>query len=68
MIIIIYVKALILLLGRYLSQGTTISFHVGLTTIHKIVHETSQALWTTLSPMYLQSPSTEDEWLAIANE
>lgn len=56
---------------RYLSQGTSMqalawTFHVGLTTIHKIIHETCAAIWDTLSPIYLKSPSTEGEWLNIA--
>lgn len=42
------------------------NFHVGLTTVHKIIHETCQAIWNTLSPTYLKSPSTTEEWLTIA--
>ncbi|KAK5648773.1 hypothetical protein RI129_003665 [Pyrocoelia pectoralis] len=43
------------------------TFHVGLTTVHKIVHETCQAIWDTLSSTYLKSPSTKEEWLRVAS-
>lgn len=42
------------------------NFQVGHTTVHKIVHETCQAICELLSPEYLKSPSTKQEWLEIA--
>lgn len=42
------------------------NFQVGHTTVHKIVHETCQAICEILSPEYLRSPSTKEEWLQIA--
>lgn len=42
------------------------TFHVGLTTVHQIIHKTYAAVWKTLSSMYLKSPSAEADWLNIA--
>ncbi|KAK5648160.1 hypothetical protein RI129_003052 [Pyrocoelia pectoralis] len=42
------------------------TFNIGLTTTHKIVHETCQALWDVLSPEYLKSPESEEAWLDIS--
>lgn len=66
-----YNKLLTLFL-RYLSQGTSMqslawTFHIGLTTVHKIIHETCKAIWDSLSETYLKSPCTEEEWFAISN-
>lgn len=56
---------------RYLSLGTNMqilaqNFQVGHTTVHKIVHETCQAICEILSPEYLKNISTKEEWLQIA--
>lgn len=42
-------------------------FNIGLTTVHKIIHETFRAIWDVISPEYLKSPSTEEGWLTIAS-
>ena len=39
---------------------------VGRTTVCNLVKEVCNALWQTLSPTYLKTPETEDEWEAIA--
>lgn len=41
--------------------------YVDYVTVHKIVHETCQALSNMLSPIYLKSPSTEEDWMSIAH-
>ncbi|XP_031358737.1 uncharacterized protein LOC116182701 [Photinus pyralis] len=56
---------------QYLSQGTSMqvlawNFNVGVTTVHKIIHETCVVIWDQLSPIYLKSPSTEKEWQDIS--
>lgn len=40
---------------------------MGLTTVHKIIHETCIAIWCALPPEYLKNPSTEYDWKNIAN-
>ncbi|RVE43807.1 hypothetical protein evm_011544 [Chilo suppressalis] len=55
---------------RYLAAGNTFSdlhysFRMGIKTISCIVQEVFEALWETLSPIYMKLPS-EDEWLTIA--
>lgn len=49
-------------------QALAWSFNVGLTIVHKIVHETCTAIWEILSPTNLKTPSTEEEWLNIEKE
>lgn len=56
---------------QYLSQGTSMqvlawNFQIGLTTVHKIIHETCLVLWDVLQPEYLNAPSSEHKWLEIA--
>ena len=56
---------------RYLSQGTSMqalvwTFNEGHTTVHKIVHTTCKVLWDILSPEYLNTPETEEDWLSIS--
>lgn len=41
-------------------------FHVGHTTVHKIIKETCQTIWTVLSPLYLKTPSSYEEWEKIS--
>lgn len=48
-------------------QALQWTFHVGTITVHLIVHETCKALRKALSPSYLKFPSTEDEWINIAD-
>ncbi|GFR21713.1 DDE Tnp4 domain-containing protein [Trichonephila clavata] len=42
-------------------------YRVGLSTIHEIVKETTQALWNALQPCYMAVPSP-DEWSKIAQD
>lgn len=56
---------------QYLSQGISMqslawNFHVGLSTVHYIIYETCEALWDILSPEYLKTPNTKEDWLAIS--
>ena len=49
-------------------QALAWKFHVGLyrtTIVHKIIHETSKALWDVLKVNYLKTPETEADWLSI---
>lgn len=41
------------------------NFEIGHTTVHKIIHETCEAIWDILNPQYLKSPETEQDWLNI---
>lgn len=47
-------------------QALAWNFHIGLTTVHCIIQETCEVLWNTLSPIYLKSPNTEQEWKDIS--
>ena len=59
---------------RYLVTGdgqSTIaaSYRSSITSVHRIVKETSDAIWDELqSAGYLRAPGTEDEWKSIAFE
>ena len=44
------------------------SFRPGRTTVSKIVRETCEAIWKVLSPIYLRSPSTEQERKQMSND
>jgi len=46
----------------------TIAYHyrIGLSTCHGIIKEVCDALWTTLSPVYLKPPSSEEDFLEVA--
>lgn len=54
-----------------MSQGASMqilawTFHIGHTTVQKIIHETCQCLWDILSPEYLKTPESGEDWLEIA--
>nr|CAI5818727.1 unnamed protein product [Callosobruchus analis] len=54
------------------SQGssmTTIAwkYHMGQSTVSRVVRETTEAIWEVLSPMYLKPPTVQEDWLAIAD-
>ncbi|XP_050505859.1 uncharacterized protein LOC126884104 [Diabrotica virgifera virgifera] len=56
---------------QYLSQGGSMQslawhYQMGLTTVHKIIHETCKAIWEELSPNYLRGPSSQQDWKNIA--
>ena len=58
---------------RYLASGESQqslswSFRLGRTTVSKIVREACEAIWKALSPIYLRSPSMEQEWKQISND
>ena len=58
---------------RYLTsvesqQSLSWSLRLGRTTVSKIVRETCEAIWKVLSPIYLRSPSTEQEWKQISDD
>lgn len=58
---------------RYLATGCSFpslafAFFLGVTTVREIVHSTCQAIAEVLSPVYLRTPSTTDEWRAVAKE
>ncbi|KAG5867231.1 hypothetical protein JTB14_008190 [Gonioctena quinquepunctata] len=57
---------------HYLSQGGTKlnlawAYQMGATTVHKIIHETCIAIRDVLSPICLKTPSSEEDWINIAN-
>lgn len=56
---------------RYFSSGASYRvleelFRIPYSTISVIVKETSEAMWKILQPIYLTAPSTEEEWLEVA--
>ena len=58
---------------RYLATGDSqqsqsFNFRVGRSTASMIIKDTCDAIWTALSPTYLKTPSSEEEWMAIAKE
>ncbi|XP_030764645.1 uncharacterized protein LOC115888902 [Sitophilus oryzae] len=58
---------------HYFSQGTTMQtiawkYHVGHSTVHYIIKETSVAIWEVLSSQYLRPPASQEDWLKIAEE
>ena len=65
-------KVRLLVTLRYLALGdcfVSISqqFRIGLSTAREIVRETCQVIAKTMQPLYLRTPSTEQEWLDIAD-
>ncbi|XP_046845625.1 uncharacterized protein LOC124439443 [Xenia sp. Carnegie-2017] len=58
---------------RYLAtvdshQTISFSYRLGHSTVNKIVPETCLAIWKALSPIYVQCPSTTNEWEDVAKE
>ena len=58
---------------RYLATGDShqtiaFSYRLGHSTVNKIVPETCLAIWSALSPIYVQCPSKEKEWEDVAKE
>lgn len=56
---------------RFLATGDSFrslsyNFFIGESTVGKICHEVCKVLAEVLSPIYLKMPSTQEEWLAIA--
>lgn len=56
---------------RYLATGETFksleySFRISRTCISSIVVETCQAIFDILGPRYLKTPSTQEEWVSVA--
>ncbi|KAH7961710.1 hypothetical protein HPB52_011561 [Rhipicephalus sanguineus] len=56
---------------RFLATGETqrdvaFNFLAGRSTVSSVVAEVTQALWLVLEPLYLQHPSTADEWMKIS--
>ena len=58
---------------RFLATGETqqslsLSYRIGKATVSKVVRETSDAIYEVLSPIYMQPPKTQEDWLAIAKD
>ncbi|KAJ8909355.1 hypothetical protein NQ315_000444 [Exocentrus adspersus] len=56
---------------HYFSQGTSMqsiawTYHLGHTTVHKITKDISVILWDVLSPNYLKTPCSKEEWRDIS--
>lgn len=47
-------------------QALAWNFHVGHATVHLIIKETCQAIWSVLSPLYLNTPEGPQEWEKIS--
>ncbi|CAL1596137.1 unnamed protein product [Knipowitschia caucasica] len=66
-------KERLVLTLRFLATGESFTslnfqFRVGKSTISQIVSETCEALYRVLAKDYLKTPTTEEEWLDIAQE
>ena len=58
---------------RFLATGASqrslsFSFRVGVSTVHKVLLETCQAIWEALADEFLRVPSTKEDWLAISSD
>ena len=59
---------------RYLASGDSlmslsVSYRMGLTSVHRIISETSLHIWQVLfEEGFLRAPKTPSEWVKIANE
>ncbi|KAL3224737.1 hypothetical protein MRX96_049420 [Rhipicephalus microplus] len=49
-------------------RDVAFNFLAGRSTVSSIVSKVSEALWLVLQPLYLQHPSTTDEWMKISQE
>lgn len=49
-------------------QSIAWTYHVGHSTVHAVIKETASAIWNVLSHINLKPPSTEADWLNIAND
>jgi len=49
-------------------QSIAWTYHVGHSTVNAVIKETASAIWNVLSHIYLEPPSTEADWLNIAND
>lgn len=57
----------------FLATGDSIHslhlfFRMGQSTIRDIIYETSQAIWDTMGPLYMKTPSSPQEWKKIATD
>jgi acetyltransferase-like isoleucine patch superfamily enzyme len=43
-------------------------YQLRLATVHKIILEICDLVWTVLAPIYLKAPETNEEWLRIAHD
>ncbi|XP_028409531.1 uncharacterized protein LOC114532154 [Dendronephthya gigantea] len=59
---------------RYLASGDSprslsFSYRIGLTTVHRIIGDVTEAIWSTLlSAGYIKAPESSFEWEKIAGE
>ena len=58
---------------RYLATGNSqvslsFNFRIRKSTVCGIVRDTSQAIWVALQPIYVRSPSSQEEWKAVSNQ
>lgn len=56
----------------YLASGDTfktlaILFRLGQSTVRSIIFDTCKAIWDCMKDKFLKTPSTEDEWAAVAD-
>ena len=57
---------------RYLASGESqqslsFGYRIGTSTVSQIISDTCKAIYKVLSPVYLRSPASAEEWLNIAN-
>ena len=49
-------------------MSCSFNFRIGRSTVSNIVRDTCEAIWVKLCPLYLKTPSSEEDWLEISNE
>lgn len=50
------------------QQSLSFAFRIGRSTVSGIIRETCEAIYDTLSPIYLKAPNSPEEWESIAKE
>ena len=43
-------------------------YHMGISTVHTIIKEVCNAIWTELTPIYLEAPNSAEKWLEISEK
>ena len=50
------------------QQSLSLSYRMGKSTVSYIIRETCDAIYSVLSPMHLQPPTSQEHWLTLSNQ
>ena len=50
------------------QQSMAFNFHMGRTTVYKILEETCEAMWISLSQDFVIAPQSEQDWRVISGK